>query len=444
MKLSVLYDACGICLERKEHHFFMGIYQFEDLKRYNQILLVIGIIVIAFNLRAAITSVGPLANVIGDDLGLASWSVGILTSLPLIAFAVMSPIAPKLGNKYSNEIVLINGMVVLFIGILARSVPMPVFLFGGTLLIGVGIAVSNVLLPGIIKERFPNRVPLMTSVYSIAMGLVASLASGISVPLANNADLGWEWSLAIWGLPAIAGIGIWVYFVKKRRAANEVSMHYVTASDVRMWKSRLAWEVAAFLGLQAFLYYVIIAWLPAILQDYGASSSTAGWMLSYAQFIGLPASLLPVLAGKIKSQSSLTVGVCLLATAGSAGLLFGQSNFIMIASVTLLGVSTGGLFPLALSFLGMRTEDAQQAAELSGMAQALGYFLAALGPIVLGSLNDITSSWQTPLIVLLTVSILMAVVGYGAGRNRTVEDEFRDMSGLEEESAGADMRSRNL
>ncbi|WP_010531398.1 CynX/NimT family MFS transporter [Lentibacillus jeotgali] len=422
----------------------MGIYQFEDLKRYNQILLVTGIIVIAFNLRAAITSVGPLANVIGDDLGLASWSVGILTSLPLIAFAVMSPVAPKLGNKFSNEIVLIAGMVVLLIGILARSVPMAVFLYGGTLLIGLGIAVSNVLLPGIIKERFPRRVPLMTSVYSVAMGLVAALASGVSIPLADKAGFGWEWSLAVWGIPALAGVIIWVYFVKRRRAANEVSVHYVAASDVRMWKSRLAWEVAIFLGLQALLYYVIIAWLPAILQDYGASSGTAGWMLSYAQFIGLPASLLPVLAGKFRSQSGLTVGICLLAAAGSAGLLFGQSNLIMIASVTLLGISTGGLFPLALSFLGMRTSDAQQAAELSGMAQALGYFLAALGPIIIGYLNDITSGWQMPLTMLLVISVLMAIVGYGAGRNRTVEDEFRDMSEREEEDPEVDMSSKDL
>ncbi|SFA94856.1 MFS transporter, CP family, cyanate transporter [Lentibacillus halodurans] len=406
----------------------MGIYQFENLKRYNQFLLIAGIIVIAFNLRAAITSVGPLANVIGDDLGLDSWSIGILTSLPLVAFAVMSPVAPKLGRKYSNEVVLIAGMAVLLTGLFVRLIPAAVYLFGGTLLIGLGIAVSNVLLPGVIKERFPNRIPLMTSVYSIAMGLMASLASGVSVPLADAAGLGWKISLAVWALPAIAGIVIWVYFVKQRRSANDVSVHYVTASDVRMWKSRLAWEVAAFLGLQAFLYYVVIAWLPVILQDYGTSSQTAGWMLSYAQFIGLPASLLPVVAGKLKSQSSLTVGICLLAFTGTAGLLLGQSSFMMITSVTLLGIATGGLFPLSLAFLGMRAGDAQQAAELSGMAQALGYFLAALGPIFIGYLNDLTTGWEVPLITVLVVTVLMAIVGFGAGRARTVEDEFVNMA----------------
>ncbi|UJL46076.1 MFS transporter [Virgibacillus sp. NKC19-16] len=152
----------------------MGIYKFEDMRRCNQILLVVGIISISFNLRPAITSVGPLVGMIQNDLGLASWSIGILTSLPLIRFAVMSPVAPWLGNKYTNEIVLIGGMIILAIGIVLRLVPMSMFLFGGTLLIGLGIAVANVLLPGVLKERFPNRVPLMTGVYSTAMGLVAA------------------------------------------------------------------------------------------------------------------------------------------------------------------------------------------------------------------------------------------------------------------------------
>ncbi|TRM10967.1 MFS transporter [Lentibacillus cibarius] len=406
----------------------MSMYQYEDLKGYNQLLLITGIVVIAFNLRPAITSVGPLVGVIGDELGLANWSVGILTSLPLVAFAVMSPVAPKLGLRYTNEIVLIWSMIVLLAGILIRSVPFVVSLFSGTLMIGIGVAVSNVLLPGVIKERFPNRVTLMTSVYATAMGLVAALASGISVPLANMAGFGWELSLAFWGLPAVAGIVIWVYFVKQRRSADEVRVKYVAASDVRMWKSRLAWEVAIFLGLQAFLYYVIIAWLPQILQDYGTSKEMAGWLLSYSQFIGLPIGfLLPVIAGKFKSQSMLTVGTCLLAMIGTLGLLFGKSSFTMLASVTLIGVGSGGLFPLALAFLGMRASNARQAAELSGMAQALGYFLAAIGPILIGYLNDITQGWQLPLITLLIVSALMTIAGFGAGRNRTVGDEYAAM-----------------
>lgn len=407
----------------------MGIYKFEDMRRYNQILLVAGIIIISFNLRPAITAVGPLAGMIQDDLGLASWSIGILTSLPLIGFAVMSPVAPWLGNKYTNEIVLIGGMITLAIGIVLRLVPMSVFLFGGTLLIGLGIAVANVLLPGVLKERFPNQVPLMTGVYSTAMGLVAALASGVSVPLANVAGLGWELSLAVWVIPALMGVAIWVYFFIQRRSANEIKVQYIAASDTRMWRSRLAWQVAVFLGLQAFLYYVVIAWLPEIVQGSGISMNGAGWMLSFSQFVGLPFGfLLPVIAGKLKSQSTLTVGICLLALLGTIGLLFSEIYIIMIISVTLLGIATGSLFPLALAFLGMRAAGPRQAAELSGMAQALGYFLAAIGPILMGYLRDVANGWQLPLIILIIVIIAMTITGYGAGRNRTISDEFEDMS----------------
>ncbi|WP_449354984.1 CynX/NimT family MFS transporter [Virgibacillus natechei] len=407
----------------------MGIYKFEDMRRYNQILLVAGVIIISFNLRPAITAVGPLVGMIQDDLGLASWSIGILTSLPLFGFAVMSPVAPWLGNKYTNEIVLIGGMITLAIGILLRLVPMSVFLFGGTLLIGLGIAVANVLLPGVLKERFPNQVPLMTGVYSTAMGLVAALASGVSIPLANAAGLGWELSLAVWVIPALMGVAIWVYFFIQRRSANEVKVQYIAASDTRMWRSRLAWQVAVFLGLQAFIYYVVIAWLPEIVQGSGISTNAAGWILSYCQFVGLPFGfLVPVIAGKLKSQSTLTVGICLLALLGSIGLLFSEIYVIMIASVTLLGIATGSLFPLALAFLGMRAAGPRQAAELSGMAQALGYFLAAIGPILMGYLRDVANGWQLPLIILVIVIVVMTITGFGAGRNRTISDEFEDMS----------------
>jgi len=296
-------------------------------------------------------------------------------------------------------------------------------------LIGIGIAVANVLLPGIIKERFPDSVPFMTGVYSTAMGLMAALASGVSIPLATLMNNSWELSLAVWIIPAMLGIAVWTYFVRHRTSANEVEVHYIAADQVRMWRSRLAWEVSVFLGLQALFYYVIIAWLPAILQESGLSNEFAGWMLSYTQFIGLPFGfILPVVAGKLKTQSHLTAGISLLAIAGTFGLFFSQSPIIMFISVTLLGIASGGLFPLALAFLGMRSGSPQQAAELSGMAQALGYFLAALGPIAAGFLRDLGGSWNLTLIVLIILLVFMTVTGYGAGRNRTIYDEYRSMA----------------
>lgn len=404
----------------------MGNYKYGQLKSYNQVLLITAVILVAFNLRAAITSVGPMIGLLRESLSMSNWSIGILTSLPLIAFALMSPIVPKLSYRFTNEITLIAGMCILSIGIVVRSIPFISLLYIGTILIGIGIAISNVLLPGIIKERFPNQVPMMTSIYVTAMSLFAAIASGVSIPLAIGAGLGWEIALGIWIIPALACIAIWVYFVKYRRSADEVNMYYVKADDVRMWRSPLAWQVAVFLGLQAFAYNALITWLPEILIDYGVTSKSAGWMLSFNQFIGLPATLLiPIIAGKFKSQRGIILILCVFALSGYIGLLSGESYNIMVWSVGLIGVAYGGLFPLSLAFLAMRTKTAMQAAKLSGMAQAIGYSLAALGPILLGSLVDATGSWTVSLYILLSITIVTALVGMGAGRDRVVTNDYK-------------------
>lgn len=402
----------------------MSQYKYGDLKSYNQILLITAIILVAFNLRPAITSVGPIVSLLRESLSLTNWSIGILTSLPLFAFALMSPIVPRISLKLTNEITLIVGMLILSIGLIVRSIPFITLLFSGTILIGIGIAISNVLLPGIIKERFPSQVPLMTSIYTTAMSLFAALASGVSIPIAVGANLGWEVALAIWIVPALAAIGIWIYFVKKRRSADEVRMHYVRVNNTKLWRSPLAWQVAVFLGLQAFAYNALMTWLPEILIDYGVTDNTAGWMLSFNQLIGLPASLIiPIVAGKLKSQRGIVFFLCAIALIGYIGLLGGNSYHIMFSSVALLGVAYGGLFPLSLAFLGMRASSAMEAAELSGMAQAIGYLLAAIGPILVGTLVDMTGAWTLSLCTLLIITILTAFFGSGAGRNRVVADD---------------------
>lgn len=407
----------------------MSKYKYGDLKSYHQALLITAVILVAFNLRPAITSVGPLIELLRDSLALNNWSIGILTSLPLFAFGIMSPIVPKISIRFTNEITLIAGMFILVIGLVIRSIPFIPLLYIGTILIGIGIAIANVLLPGIIKERFPERFSIMTSVYVTAMSLFAALASGVSYPLAVGLNLGWEIALGVWVLPVFLAIAIWIYFVINRTSADDVRVHYVTADDVRMWRSPLAWQVAIFFGLQAFSYNALMTWLPEILIDYGVSSETAGWMLSFNQLVGLPVSLLtPLIAIKFKSQKGIINFLCILAFIGYIGLLSGGSYQVMLISVALLGVAYGGLFPLSLAFLGMRASSALEAAKLSGMSQAIGYLLAAIGPILLGVLVDNTGTWTFSLYSLLIVTVLTALIGLGAGRDRVVLDDMRKYS----------------
>jgi len=261
----------------------------------------------------------------------------------------------------------------------------------------------------------------MTSVYTTAMSLFAALASGISLPIAVGLDLGWEAALGVWIFPALISIGLWIYFVKYRTSADDVQMYYGRADDLNMWQSPLAWQVAIFFGLQAFSYNALMTWLPEILIEYGTSSNSAGWMLSFNQLIGLPASLLiPIIAGKFRSQRSIIMILCFLALSGYIGILIGTSYEMMVTSVVLLGIAYGGLFPLSLIFLGLRAKNALEAAKLSGMAQAVGYLLAATGPISLGYLLDLTGKWNASIYTLIAITIFTALIGLGAGRDRVV------------------------
>ncbi len=386
-----------------------------------QYVLIAGIIVAAFNLRPAITSVGPLIGMIRDQLELANWSAGLLTSLPLLAFAVMSPLVAKFSYRYSNEMVMFMGLLTLFLGISLRSVSVVLFVFAGTLCIGLGIAVCNVLLPSIIKEKFPTKVAWMTSLYSTAMGIFAALASGVSVPIAEGLGLGWQMALWIWAIPALIGTVVWFYLTKREKMKRHVSYHGNSSGNERIWLSSLAWQVAGFMGFQSFLFYVTISWMPEILQANEVSASTAGWLLSFMQFIGLPASfLVPVIAEKFRSQQGLVLALGLFSVSGYAGLLFGGTFSIMVISVILIGFSLSGTFALALTFLGMRAKTAKQAAYLSGMAQTLGYILAAFGPFLIGFIFDKTKNWDVPLVVLIIVSVIVVTFGFGAGRDKYV------------------------
>lgn len=392
-----------------------------DVNRLYQAMLIIGIIVAAFNLRPAITSVGPVMGIIRDDIGLSNWSVAFLTSLPLIAFAIMSPLVPRLGHYISNERNLILGLSLLIAGILVRSIiPEVSFLFIGTLFAGFGIAICNVLLPGIIKEKFPLKVGLMTSIYSTAMGIFASLASGLSIPIARGMNLGWQVALQIWVIPAIAGIFIWIYLAGKNKKSASTNSNAASTSG-RIWRSPLAWQIASFLGLQSFLFYVTVSWLPEILLANGVDRATAGWMLSFLLLVGLPASfVVPMIAAKYSSQRHLVFILGSFSIIGYVGLLIGASHTLLVLCVTLVGLGLNGNFSLALVFLAIRARNAHEAASLSGMAQSPGYVLAAIGPIFIGYLSDLTGNWNVPVVVLIIVSALVMMFGVAIGKERYV------------------------
>lgn len=399
----------------------------QPASQHSRAFMLIAIMIIGFNLRPAITSVGPLLGMIRDQIGLANWSAGTITSLPLIAFAFMSPLAPRLGKRLGHVRAVLLGLVLLTAGIGVRSLPFTVSLFIGTAIIGVGIAIMNVLLPAIIKDKFPHKVGQMTSVYSTSMAVFAATASGISVPLAQQAGLGWELALISWGLLAVVGIGVWMFIAKKEPPVEKIQPEKDADVSVggHLWQSPLAWQVTFFMGTQSFIFYVTVSWLPEMMQTFGFSVAAAGWLVSYAQFVSLPATFLaPMLAERFANQQGIVLGIGTLLTIGFTGILIGGPLPLIVVWVTLIGLASGASISLSLALLGMRARDAEQASDLSGMAQSVGYVFAAIGPLFVGLLFDLTGAWTWPLIAIIVVSLLMTVAGLGAGRDKFVtEDE---------------------
>ncbi|MGG1638715.1 MFS transporter [Paenibacillus sp. FSL K6-3182] len=383
-------------------------------------LIILGIIVIAANLRAPLTSVGPLVSFIRDDVLISNTLAGLLTTVPLLAFALLSPLVPKLGRRYGVERIILIALIFLTVGIVIRSLSGTANLYIGTAILGFAIAICNVLLPSLIKREFPNKIGSMTGIYSISMSLFGAIASGISVPLAVNAGLKWQGALGIWGILSFVSILCWLPQLRNQTKQTTTMSQQIASNDVNVWKSPLAWQVTLFMGIQSMVFYVLIAWLPEILKQQGIDSNQSGWYLSIMQLALLPFTfIVPVIAGRMSSQRLLVVIITILLLTGTLGLLYGSSNIILLW-IIILGIGGGCAFSLSMMFFGLRTENAHQAAELSGMAQSIGYLLAAIGPALIGFLHDLTNSWNLPLFILLGASVLLFLVGIGAGRNRFV------------------------
>lgn len=374
-------------------------------------LLILGIVLIASNLRAPITAVGPVVKEIRQDTGLSNTLTGLLTTLPLLAFALISPFAPRLARRFGMEQTLLLGLVVLGSGILLRTIPNEILLFGGTALVGMGIAIGNVLLPGFVKGEFPQQAGLMTGVFITCMGVGAAGGAGLSNPLSQGAGFGWRGMLAAWAILTAIAIVVWL---PRLRYHHRPAGSGKASLGGKLWRSGLAWQITLFMGMQSLVFYAIVAWLPEMLISWGLDNTTAGLMLSLYQLVGLPASfVMPVLAGRGADQRWLVIITVVSMVAGFSGLLL-LNTFLLPLWILLAGFASGATISLALTFFVVRSHNPQQAAELSGMAQSIGYLLAATGPTLFGFIHDVTGGWSLPLLLLVIFAATLIVTGLRA------------------------------
>ena len=386
-----------------------------ELDSKGRTLLLIGILLIGSNLRAPLTSVGSLVPVIRDSLEVSNSTIGTITTLPLLAFALISPFAPKMAHKFGMERTIFMSMIILLVGIMLRSVSGISTLFIGTAFIGIAISFGNVLIPGIVKMNFPFRIGAITGLYAVFMNIFGALASGVSVPIAKIEFFGWQGALAIWGIVVVIALIIWSFQLKNPADFPEENVD-APPQKTNMWSSLTAWHVTCFMGLQSLMYYTILTWLPDILQMNGYSPNEAGWLLSLMLFSLIPMTfIIPIIAGKMENQKLLGGLTGLAFLLGVIGLMSGQM-FIIIIAVMLIGVGCGSGFSLSMMFFTLRTKDGIGASDLSGMAQSIGYLLAALGPVLIGFLQDAFNSWTIPLLLLLVTASILCIVGVLAGR----------------------------
>lgn len=384
-------------------------------------LLLVGIVLVALNMRASLAAVSPLLGEIQRTFGLSATASGLITTVPVLFQGLGAPLTPRLTRRFGAERVVLGAMLTLGAGILLRVVPNSFTLYAGCMVIGAAIAVLNVSMPGLVKREFPGRAAAMTGVYSTSMLVGATLAAAVSVPLEKVFGGGWEGSLGSWSLLALVAVVAWLpQVLKSRQERASVVAAPVGRPIEGVWKSGLAWQVSAFMGISSLMVYTLIAWLPSILVDHGMARGEAGLVFAFSNLVQVAgAFLVPLIAGRMTRQRGLAVSMAALNATGVVILLLAPVSGAWV-SATVLGLAQGGSLGLALAFLVLRTGSALGAAQLGGMSQAVGYLVAAAGPVGAGALRQLTGGWDLPLVLLLVMAGLAAAAGWGAGRSRTL------------------------
>lgn len=387
-------------------------------------LVVVGLVLTALNLRPAITSLGALLEEVRDGLHMSGSVAGVLTSVPPLCFAVFGIMAPRLARRFGPGAVVCAGMIAITAGLAIRP------LVGGTAgflaasaLALMGIAVSNVLMPVIVKRWFPDRVGSMTGLYSMALALGTSLAAAVTVPMTSALGGSWRLGLGVWAVLAAVAILPWIPVVRERSGApGQPAARHPDTPALRITRSRTAWGLACFFGLQATAAYITMGWMPQIFRDAGVSAGTAGVLLAVTMAMGVPlAFVIPRVAARMKNQGPIVVLLGSCGLIGYAGLYFAPAGGAW-AWALLLGISNCS-FPLALTMIGMRSRTGAGVVRLSAFAQSVGYLISIPGPLLIGVLYQHSGGWELPIALMAGLMVPQMAVGILAGRDRTIEDE---------------------
>lgn len=406
-------------MENLEHNIKK--YKFKEIW-----LILFGMIFVAATLRAPLTSVGPVIELIKSDLEISNTLAGLLTTIPLIIFGFVSPFVSKIVTKLTMSSTILYALLILLVGLLLRvSGDIGLFIVG-TILLGIAIAFGNVCLPSYVKWRFPLQIGLFTGVYSATMNFTAGLGGGLSYPLSEITPLGFRLSLSFWVVLTILAIVFWWPQVKSGKQqelqATKAMQAKTQGPKVRMATSKLAWVVALTMAMQSMVFYTVIAWMPTILVDKGLSPTVAGFLLMLNQFSQVPMTFIfPIIASKMQNQKLLVTIVSMLFVLGFS-LLYSQSYIVLVIGIIIAGFGMGAGFSLCMTFFSIRARTNAGSMSLSGFGQSIGYFIAAIGPFLIGFLHDLLGGWDVGIISLIVISVLFYIFALQAASDKYVED----------------------
>jgi CP family cyanate transporter-like MFS transporter len=373
------------------------------------------ILMVTLNLRGAITCVGPLLKDIQAHFGLSGTAAGLLTSLPLFAFGFLSPYAAPVARRLGMEQAIFVSMLVLVAGMGLRYLDGAAWLYLGTAFIGCGIAFNNVLLPGLLRRDFPAQLTLVTALFTMVMVTCGGLGSGIAIPLAGWG--GWRFSLVSWALPAVLALAFWVTQLRAHSAPA------AAGRQASMWNQPLAWQVSLFMACQSTAFYVMIAWFPSMMNDLeGISAARSGVILFiYQIFVLASVMATPAFVHRLKDQRGIGVALAGMILLGYVGLYLDPVH--ALPWMIVMGMGAGGSLVLAITLFSLRVETAMQSVALSGMAQSVGYTMAAVVPIFIGFIHDLTHRWDLALLLMICLAVLQLAMGYMAGRPMQIKPD---------------------
>jgi len=383
-------------------------------------LLVLALALTGLSMRTAVTSVGAVLDDLQHGLHVSGGVAGVITTVPVICFAGLGSLTPRLGRRFGAHRLLAAALVVSTVGLALRPIGSSVvwFALGSVLALAAG-AVSNVLMPSLVKEHFPDRIGPMTALYTTALAVGTTAAAGLTVPIADASGGGWRGGLGSWAVLTALAVVPWL--PTTRRDASAPDDPTAAVSLGRLARSRTAWALTAFFAMQSWQAYIAFGWFARFLHDHGISNATAGAMVALLSATAIPVSLLaPRVAPRRLRGVIAGLGLCYLVAYVGMSVAPVGGAWVWMA---LVGVGSG-MFPVALTLIGLRSRTAATTAALSAFVQAIGYVVAGCGPLLFGALFGATGSWALPMAVLFVALAATLVAAWPSTADRFVDDDL--------------------